>query len=227
MAEVRASVEVADLRFVYPDGSFALHVPSLAVAPGRRVAFTGPSGSGKTTLLQLLAGILRPDSGRVSLLGTDLSAATEAERRRFRIASIGIIFQEFELLEHLTVRENILLPYFVNPALRRTPEVDASVTALAERLGIVDHLARRPRVLSQGERQRVAVGRALVTKPRILMADEPTGNLDPANTATLMDLVGDEVAARDATFLMVTHDHGLLDRFDETIDFASLAGGER
>jgi putative ABC transport system ATP-binding protein len=221
-SETASCIEVDDLRFAYPEGGFSLDIPTLTVERGRRVVFIGPSGSGKTTLLKLLAGILPPDSGRVIALGRDLGAIGDAQRRRFRIGSIGIIFQEFELLSHLTVRENILLPYYVNRALSLTTEVRTRVRDLADRLGIAPHLDRRPDVLSQGERQRVAVGRALVTRPEILMADEPTGNLDPFHTDSMMDLVLEEVRRREATFLMVTHDHGLLDRFDEVVDFADL-----
>lgn len=217
-----ASVKVHDLTFEYEAKGFTLRVPRLDVTRGHKVVFIGPSGSGKTTLLHLLAGILVPDAGRIVVEDEDVTAKNDAERRRFRIGTIGIIFQEFELLDHLTVRENVLLPYYVNRALVLDRAAEDRLEDLAASLGISGRLGRRPRRLSHGERQRVAVCRALVTGPRILMADEPTGNLDPRNTHAMMDLVFREVEEHDATFLMVTHDHSLLDTFDRVIDFQAF-----
>jgi putative ABC transport system ATP-binding protein len=216
-------VEARDVAFRYPDGDFALRVPSLDVARGERVAFVGPSGSGKTTLLHLLLGILVPDAGRIVLEGRDVTALPDAGRRRLRITTVGIIFQELELLDHLTVRENALLPFYVTRALSLGEEAEAALRSLAASLGIERLLDRRPRHLSQGERQRVAVCRALVTQPRVVVADEPTGNLDPRAKASMLDLVLAEVERRRATFLMVTHDHGLLSRFDRVVDVEALA----
>ncbi|MCU0728238.1 MAG: ABC transporter ATP-binding protein [Planctomycetes bacterium] len=218
MAE-REFIRIEDLRFSYEPEEFALRIPSLSVARGERLALIGPSGCGKTTLLSLIAGILLPRSGRIEVDGLEVPGLSDAERRRFRIGRIGLIFQEFELLDHLTVRENILLPYYVNGALR----LDGAVTERAERLagtlGIDHGLARRPSALSHGERQRVAVGRALITEPALLLADEPTGNLDPKNREAILDLVFSEAATRGATLLMVTHDHSFLPRFDRVVDF--------
>jgi ABC-type lipoprotein export system ATPase subunit len=221
MAE-REFIRIEDLRFSYEPEEFALQIPSLSVARGERVALIGPSGCGKTTLLSLIAGILLPRSGWIEVDGLEVPGLSDAERRRFRIGRIGLIFQEFELLEHLTVRENILLPYYVNGALR----LDGAVTERAERLagtlGIGRGLGRRPSALSHGERQRVAVGRALIAEPALLLADEPTGNLDPRNREAILDLVFSEAAARGATLLMVTHDHSFLPRFDRVVDFERL-----
>jgi ABC-type lipoprotein export system ATPase subunit len=215
-------VAVEDLRFSYEPEGFALHVPRLEVARGEHVVLIGPSGSGKTTLLNLVAGILVPGSGRVVVDGREVSALPDAERRRFRIGNVGLIFQEFELLEHLTVRENLLLPYYVHPALALTDEVRDRAETLARALGVERYLRKRPAALSQGERQRVAVGRALVTEPAILLADEPTGNLDPRNKDAILDLVFAQAKEQDATLLMVTHDHSLLPRFDRVVDFAGF-----
>ena len=213
------------LRFHYGPGGFALDIPRLEVARGEHAAIVGPSGCGKTTLLDLLAGIRVPDGGRVVVNGHDLASLSDAARRRFRVGHVGLVFQEFELLDHLTVRENVLLPYFVNRAQRMDATVDAAVTRLLEGMGMARHTHRRPRNLSQGERQRVVIARALVTSPDILMADEPTGNLDPATTRTIVQLILAEARQREMTLVMVTHDHSMLDVFDRVIDLPQLREG--
>ncbi len=193
------------------------------MARGETVALIGPSGSGKTTLLQLLAGILTPRAGSVVTDGVEVSVLSDGERRSFRVTRVGLVFQEFELLEYLSVLDNVLLPYRIHPALRLTSDVQARARGLAERMGIGDLLDRRPRHLSQGERQRAAVCRALLPEPPLLLADEPTGNLDPANKERVLDLLFEEVEARSTTLVAVTHDHELLDRFGRVIDFKSFA----
>ena len=147
---------------------------------------------------------------------------TDAARRNFRIANIGFVFQDFELIEYLDVRENILLPCFINTSLPATDELRARVDSLAESMGLGDKLKRPIGRLSQGERQRVAICRALLTKPPLLLADEPTGNLDPSNKNHIVGLLTEYVRANDATLIVVTHDHSLLPLFDRTIDFAEL-----
>jgi putative ABC transport system ATP-binding protein len=219
-----AVIRIEELRFSWGAEDFTLDVPRLTVARGSRTALVGPSGSGKTTLLNLIAGILLPASGRIEADGREVPTLSDAARRRFRIERIGLVFQEFELLEHLTVRENLLLPYYVNGALRLDAAVFARAEGLAERLRIDRHLGKRPATLSQGERQRVAVGRALIAKPALLLADEPTGNLDPKNREAILDLLFAEAAAHGATLLVVTHDHSVLPRFDRVVDFEHLAG---
>lgn len=210
------------VRFAYPGGAFELRIPRLEIEAGRRVAIIGPSGSGKTTLVQLIAGLRAPQAGRVRVGDFEPSAAGDAARRRFRATHIGFVFQEFELLEYLSVRDNILLPYRITRALRRTAEVDANCERLARAVGVADKLRRLPRTLSQGERQRVAIARALIAEPPLVAADEPTGNLDPATADAVLDLLLGEVRQRGATLLMVTHNHALLDRFDRVIDVTRL-----
>jgi ABC-type lipoprotein export system ATPase subunit len=219
------AIRVRDLDFAFEEGDFALHVPTLSVARGETVALIGPSGSGKTTLLHLMAGILAPRRGSVVTDGVELSALGDAERRAFRVARVGLVFQEFELLEYLSVLDNVLLPYRIHPRLRLMPGVRSRALALSERMGIGDHLRRRPRHLSQGERQRAAVCRALLPEPPLLLADEPTGNLDPANKARVLDLLFEEVERRGTTLVAVTHDHELLDRFGRVIDFKIFGAG--
>jgi putative ABC transport system ATP-binding protein len=212
-------LQVTDLQFRYGDSGFALRIDELNVAAGESVALVGPSGSGKTTLLHLVAGILAPAAGSVVVDGQDLGALDADARRAFRIQRVGLVFQEFELLEYLSVLDNVLLPYRIHPALRLAAAAGERARTLAERLDIGDKLTRLPHHLSQGERQRVAVCRALVTGPPLLLADEPTGNLDPANKQRVLDALFALAAESGATILTVTHDHELLPRFDRTIDF--------
>ncbi len=220
MAEQDAPViRVTDLQFRYGEGDFRLQVPSLDLEKGSSVAFIGPSGSGKTTLLHLLAGIVVPGAGRIESNGVEVTSLSDAERRDFRIRQVGLVFQEFELLEYLSVLDNILLPYRINPAIRLAPSVRERAEKLAEDVGIRDKLHRYPRKLSQGERQRVAVCRAVLPEPVLLFADEPTGNLDPVNAARVLDILFGFAERSGSTLVTVTHDHELLPRFERVVDF--------
>jgi ABC-type lipoprotein export system ATPase subunit len=219
-----AAICVAGLDFRYGDGDFHLSIPDLEVARGVSTAFIGPSGSGKTTLLNLIAGIALPGKGRIVTDGVEVTGLAESERRSFRIARIGLIFQEFELLDYLSVLDNVLLPYRINPSLQLTEEVRARARKLAEQVGIADKLSRYPRKLSQGERQRVAVCRALLPGPALLLADEPTGNLDPVNAGRVLDILFDHAHRSAATLVAVTHDHDLLERFERVVDFKEFIG---
>ncbi len=174
----------------------------------------------------MIAGILRPNIGSVRVLDTDVSSLSERAARAFRVSTIGLVFQDFELLDYLTAEENILLPYRVTSGLGPMCEARARVAPLAERTGITHLLADRPDNLSQGERQRVAICRALVTEPRLVLADEPTGSLDPTNQDRVVALLRETAMAAEAGLLMVTHDHELLDRFDRVIDLPSARAGE-
>jgi ABC-type lipoprotein export system ATPase subunit len=217
--ETSSMIRVSELVFRYRGSDFRLHVPDLEVARGSTVALVGASGSGKTTLLHLLAGILVPDSGKIETNGVEITRLDDAARRRFRIRGVGLVFQEFELLEYLNVLDNILLAYRIHPALRLDASVRERAAALARRVGIGDKLGRYVGRLSQGERQRVAVCRALLPEPSLLLADEPTGNLDPANREQVLDILFDYVRASGATLAAVTHDREILDRFERVIDF--------
>ena len=208
----------------YPDGDFELHVGQLEARRGEAVACIGPSGCGKTTLVNLVSGILVPERGTVELAGETLTGLNERARRARRIANIGMVFQEFELLEYLSALDNILLPYHVADELTLDETARERARELAGTMGIDALLERKPRRLSQGERQRVALCRALVTEPKLLMCDEPTGNLDPRNADTIVDLLLKQARERNATVFMVTHDHSLLERFDRTVDVRDLAG---
>lgn len=214
------------MRFRYGEGRFALRIPELRVAEGARAAAIGPSGSGKTTLLNLVSGIERPESGEVRTAHVRVDELSAAARRAFRITHVGFVFQDFLLLDYLDVRENILYPYRLHRDLVLDAEAKTRAEQLAIDLGIDDKLERRPDALSQGERQRVAIARALVTGPRVVLADEPTGNLDPITKRDALGLLFEQCDALSMTLLMVTHDHGLLDQFQQVIDVSTLGASE-
>ena len=215
-------IRIDSVDFAYPAAEFRLRVPVFQVAPGEKVAVIGPSGSGKTTLLNLVAGILVPQQGRVDCAGVAVSALSDRERRDFRVSTIGFVFQDFELLDYLHVLDNILHPYRITGALRLTGQVRARAAELARQMGIGDKLRRHIDHLSQGEKQRVAICRALLPSPRIVLADEATGNLDPRNKGHILELLFGSVAAHGATLLAVTHDHELLPHFDRVVDFGDF-----
>jgi putative ABC transport system ATP-binding protein len=216
-------IRISDLAFRYAQGDFELVIPSLVVEPGERVGIIGASGSGKTTLLHLIAGISAPSAGHIETGGIALARLDDAKRRDFRIRQIGLVFQEFELLEYLNVLDNILLPYRISASLRLDRAVRDRAGALARRVGLAHKLRSPPTQLSHGEKQRVAVCRALIAEPELLLADEPTGNLDPANKDRVLDILVDYVEEHGATLVTVTHDHDLLGRFGRVIDFKDFS----
>lgn len=217
-----AMIAIENLTFQYRDGDFHLHIPRLYIDAGAKAAIIGPSGSGKTTLIHLLAGIIPAASGQIRVDGAPLDQLGDAERRRFRITRIGFVFQDFALLDYLTILDNMLYPYRINRALDLTPQVREHAIHLAAMMGIEDKLKRHPHHLSQGEKQRAAICRALVTRPPLLLADEPTGNLDPTNKLHILQLLFQYIDDHGATLIAVTHDHGLLSGFDRVIDFQSF-----
>lgn len=218
------AIEISDLTFSYEAQGFELNIPQLSIAEGKHVAIVGPSGCGKTTLAYLISGIHVPSGGNVDIGRDSITRMTDGQRRDFRISNIGFIFQEFELLEYLRVEENIILPYLVNASLELDKAVYERARSLAESVGLGDKLHRYPGELSQGEKQRLAICRALITDPCIIMADEPTGNLDDGNTDAIMDLILNQARRRNATFVMITHERHLLDRFDDVVDLAKNSG---
>lgn len=211
-------IEIHGLRFRYGEGAFRLEIPELRISRGEKVAFIGPSGAGKTTLVYVIAGILAPQAGSVRVAGIELTGLSKRQLRDFRISRIGFVFQEFELLEYLGVGENILLPYYLNKALSPSPQARRAAGELAASLNLGDKLRRRPGTLSHGERQRVAICRALIASPELLIADEPTGNLDPETARSILALLFRGVERQDATLLMVTHNQDLLDGFDRVVN---------
>jgi len=212
-------ITISNLDFKYPEGDFRLCIPELVVAESEKVAVVGPSGSGKTTLLNLIAGILVPTDGIVMVKNRTINELSDDRRRDFRIANIGFVFQDFELLDYLTVLDNILHPYRITKALTLKKTIRQRAIDIAYMLGIGDLLKRYPNDLSKGEKQRVAICRALLSQPKLILADEPTGNLDPDNKNKILDLLFHSVDGNGASLLTVTHDHDLLPRFDRIIDF--------
>ena len=221
-------IEVTGLAKEYRSGSRVLSILAgldLRVDSGESVAVVGPSGSGKTTLLGLMAGLDRPTRGEVRLGDTPLSALTEDARAEFRAVHVGFVFQTFHLLASLTALENVEVPLELAPRSRRRPvgEVRRRAAGLLEQVGLGDRLHHYPAELSGGEQQRVAIARAFVTEPRILFADEPTGNLDRETGARIVDLLRGLNEARGTTMVLVTHDEGIAGVADRVL---RLADGE-
>ncbi len=187
---------------------------TLAVPPGRVVAIVGRSGSGKSTLLHLAAGIDLPTSGTVTVAGRDLARLTDRARTLLRRDTIGLVFQFFHLLPHLSVRDNVALPAMI--AGGRTPAVEARIAALLEQVGLGGRADDPVRQLSGGEQQRIAICRALLRRPALLLADEPTGNLDDASGEVVMRLMLDLARAEGSTLVYVTHSRDVAALADET-----------
>jgi putative ABC transport system ATP-binding protein len=218
-------ISIDSLQFAYPKDGFSLEIPAFSVPVGQKLAVIGPSGSGKTTLLNLIAGIVAPDTGRIQVAGVPVHEITDAGRRDFRITQIGFVFQDFELLDYLSVLDNILHPYRITRALQLKPAVGRRARELAGQMGIGNKLQRHAGDLSQGEKQRAAICRALLPQPQLILADEATGNLDPVNKLHILDLLFEAVDQHGATLLAVTHDHELLPRFDRVVDFHDFHSG--
>ena len=215
-------IQARDLQYQYHDGSFRLRIPDWHVARGSRVLVVGPSGCGKTTLLGLLAGLLPVGGGELHIGGRKMEQLGDTERRMMRISTVGQVFQELELVEYLTVRENILLPYFINRQFQLTAEAERRAEELAQQAHIDSHLDRPVGRLSHGERQRVAACRAMVVKPGLILADEPTANLDSVAGNRLLEMFFACCQQTGATLVMVSHYKSLADGFDELLDLSSL-----
>ena len=213
---------VTDLRksFRSPEGETTeiVHIPSWALAAGEQVALRGESGSGKTTFLHLLAGILAADSGRVAIDGAEMTALSEPQRDRLRAEKIGYIFQTFNLLQGYTVLENVVLGMAFGS--RGVDRVHAR--AMLGRVGLGHRLDHFPRQLSTGQQQRVAVARALSNHPKLVLADEPTGNLDRRHGRESLALIREVCRENGAALLLVSHDEEVLGQFEHRRDFSEI-----
>jgi putative ABC transport system ATP-binding protein len=210
-------IQLSDISFAYDTDAFTLNVPELSIAEGEHVAIVGPSGSGKTTLLNLIAGILVPTSGSVRVDGKDVSAMSDSDRRRFRLANIGMVFQGVELIDYMSVLDNVMLPFRLDKALGKPAERAASCDELLKVVGLDGLGQRRAAQLSVGEQQRVGLCRALVAEPSLVLADEPTSALDEDNATTVLDFMLKMTRDTGKTLVMLTHDKSLLPRFDRVI----------
>jgi len=197
-------LKLAGVSRSYHDGSEDVRVldrADLEVRPGEKIAITGASGSGKSTLLHLAAGMDLPDAGTVELLGRSIDRMPEPGRTRHRAAHVGLVFQDYNLIDALSAAENIELVGW----LTDRPAAPGAIRRLADELGIGALLARRPDRLSGGQQQRVAIARALIHEPALVLADEPTGSLDPASAGQVMDVFASAVSARGCALVLVTH----------------------
>jgi len=194
----------------------ALRLAEWRVAQGERWAVLGPSGSGKSTLLHVLAGLVRPSEGEVEVSGQELGKLQGATLDRWRGATVGIVLQALHLVRHLSVRDNLRLAQY----LAHLPQDDTRIHDTLGSLGVAGKAARRPPELSQGERQRVAIARAVVNRPKLLLADEPTANLDDAAAALAVDLLTEQAGRHGATLVVATHDARVKAKIRDRLELA-------
>ena len=211
-------LQIRDLHFQYPASDFKIEISDIKITQGSKIAISGKSGSGKTTLIHLISGILEPQSGKILFYDESITDMNDKEIRKHRILNIGFIFQEFELLEYLNVMDNLVLPYKINKSLVLDAEIKDKAKEIANRIGIGNKLDQHPKQLSGGERQRLAIARALITSPPLIIADEPTGNLDEKTSNIVMDEITDQVSYTNSTLIMISHNNELISSFDEIID---------
>ena len=220
---VAPMIEARRLSKIVPNGLGTLtilHDVDLSVAAGQAVGIVGASGSGKSTLLGLLAGLDEPTSGSVSIDGTELGALDEDGRAALRARNVGFVFQSFQLLATLDALENVMLPLELSGAMS-VAQAARAARAMLERVGLGDRLHHAPKHLSGGEQQRVAIARAFVVSPRVLFADEPTGNLDAETGAGVIDMLFGLNREHGTTLVIVTHDDAIASRCDRIVRLAA------
>lgn len=215
-------IKLKNIHFQYPHSEYKLEIDELVFRNGSKTAIIGPSGFGKTTMLNLIAGIILPESGEVLVNNKPVNNLPDKDRRQYRIQNLGFIFQDFRLVPYLNVLDNILLPYRINSVMKADSNAVNRAKKIVDELNIGTLIRKYPSKLSHGERQRVAIARALINQPKLLLADEPTGNLDPDNKIRIKNLLFDSVEKNKATLIVVTHDHEMLEGFDSVIDFKNL-----
>ncbi|MBC23627.1 MAG: ABC transporter ATP-binding protein [Phycisphaerae bacterium] len=222
------AIQLRQATITYPGSTFRMTIDRFELARQEQVACIGPSGSGKSTLIRILAGIQSAGEAQVSAGEFSVSGSSAAAVRAWRIRRVGLVFQDLQLLEYLTAWENILLPFAISGSIRPTEKDHDRLRALADGMGIVDLLDRKPMRLSHGERQRVAICRSMATDPEILLCDEPTASLDPRNAAMAMDLLLEAASSCGCATFVVTHDHDMLARFQRVVrmDEIAVMGGD-
>ncbi len=210
-------IQLENVSREYGDGKvvYALDHVSLLIAKGERVAVMGPSGSGKSTLLNLVCGLDEPTSGEVKIDGTNIASLDDDRRTRLRREKIGMVFQTFNLLSTLTAQENVALPLRLNGSSKK--EADSRAAAMLDKVGLGARVTHRPDQMSGGERQRIAIARALIFQPPVLLADEPTGNLDSKTGEEILALMDGLHREFNTTILMVTHNEEAAEHCDRVI----------
>lgn len=225
MSSSNILIELRDLKFNYHDGSAVLNIPEFSVVRGEELFLYGPSGTGKTTFLEILAGVLKPSHGSLKILGCDLGDMSDAQRDAFRAEHMGYIFQNFNLIPYLSVKENIELPLHLSAARRArlgSVGTDLVIRGLCGNLGIGDLLDKKVAALSVGQQQRVAVARALLGKPDLLLADEPTSALDTDHREKFLKLMFELAELYGTTVVFVSHDRSMEKMFSRTISLDSI-----
>jgi putative ABC transport system ATP-binding protein len=223
------AISLNQVQFSWPGASTpTLWIPKWSISLGAKVFLSGASGSGKSTLLQLIAGVFRCDQGSLEILGQDLNLLSQSKRDAFRAANLGFVFQLFNLLPFLSVRENVLLPTQFSAARKSQAEAlhqgnaQAAAQALLEALAIGDLATRAVGALSVGQQQRVALARALIGEPRVIICDEPTSAIDTPQRDAFMRLLIDQVQRTGATLIFVSHDPSLASYFDQHVRLSDL-----
>jgi putative ABC transport system ATP-binding protein len=222
MQKIDMAISARNLKFSYLLGKEILNIEELSIKNGEKVFIFGPSGFGKSTLLNLISGVLSPTEGELLVMGHDIKKMNANKRDIFRGERVGYIFQIFNLIPYLTVKENIVLPCLINKNRGSESDFQKQADELISKLNLGDHIMKLPTELSIGQQQRVAQARALIGKPEIVIADEPTSSLDEFNTKEFMELLLSEWEKRKFTLVFVSHDERLQKYFDRTISLPDI-----
>lgn len=218
-------ITIEQLQFHYRQKKMqipVIDIPQLALQGNRKFMLFGESGCGKTTLLNLIAGILLPDSGSIQFYDRSIHTMADRDRRLYRLNNIGYILQDFSLIPHLKLQDNIKLPFYINPKFHWVDHHQANLAELVKQLRIEHLLLKYPEQLSIGEKQRACLCRALITRPKLILADEPTANLDEENRDEVLEILDRYIQRHQATLVMVCHDRGIQNWFDELISFKEV-----